>query len=343
MDGDESPKRGGLLSRLMRPIKSLMGRKRARAAKDQPRHLFSDDTPLTDDAFKLAIDTLCQDQEGRFQTQLQVISLVEFREAVGERWAKIIDKVMLIASGVIAHHIGAGNHYSRQGQDFFILLFRTCPQAEGRRRAMVIAQELGTRLLGDKFQGQDQPLALAVEVSLDQVMDAEGGFNFAAIQTAIGGTRTMLAAAAAENQRKGMKFGWSEGEPVRDEGLRRSLMPSKPLTPQEIAALPPITGGLPDTDGTRDPGPDPAWTPLELERRRRAAEPAWTELPPEHKPEPVAAPAAAPPPVIDAGPPPPTPPMPSPAAWTPRPVPASKAAAPIRPMAGRRRRPWIRR
>ncbi|HSV28166.1 MAG TPA: hypothetical protein VLL76_01370, partial [Candidatus Omnitrophota bacterium] len=37
---------------------------------------------LTDDSFRLALDQMVQDEEGRHQTKLQIISLVEFREAV---------------------------------------------------------------------------------------------------------------------------------------------------------------------------------------------------------------------------------------------------------------------
>ena len=313
---EEEQNRPSFFSRLMAPIKKLVRFKRKRVEKERggARNYAAFD-PLVEDSFRLAIDTLCQEQQGRFQTKLQVISLVEFREAVGERWPKVVEKVMLIASSVISNHIGHGNHFSRQGQDTFILLFTDCPQAEGRRRALTISQELGTRLLGDNFQGMDQPLVVAAELTLDEAMQPpEGGINPAQIQGAVGQMRTLLAASVAESKSKGMKFGWSEGDPLRNEGLRHSLMPSAPLPPLPNVTLPPITGYLPDNDGPRDAGPDPAWTPLEIERHRKAQEPSWTQIETAPKVEEAAPKPPPPPQSIEGGELPPPPPMPPEAA-----------------------------
>jgi hypothetical protein len=158
--------RGGLLSRI---AGRLMGRKRAPPPPRPPVGAeFPGGGPTPDD-FRLAIEQVLREEQGRFGIRTHVVSLIEFREAVGPRWPRLADKVMLIAEGVINLHLGSGNLYSRQGSDFFLLLFRNLPQAEARRRALVIAQELGTRLVGDQFRGVDIPLALAAEISLEDV------------------------------------------------------------------------------------------------------------------------------------------------------------------------------
>ncbi len=250
--------RGGLLSRLVQPLRRLMGTQRS-AAPPPATVVAAADDRLVDDEFRLTIDTLSQDQEGRFQTRLQIISLVEFREAVGERWSRVADKVMMIAQGVIGAHIGAGNLFTRQGQDFFILVFRNCPQPEGRHRALTIAQELGTRLLGDQFIGLERPLALAAEVTLDAAINPDGSFNLAAIHDAIGEMRSILAEAA-------------EG-PLPP---RRSLLPSRPSGEPAGGASGSLAAPS-EIERPRGPGPEPNWQPIAVHKRhyRHQDEHGW--------------------------------------------------------------------
>ncbi|HLO75102.1 MAG TPA: hypothetical protein VK196_01440, partial [Magnetospirillum sp.] len=155
--------RTGLLSRIAAPIANAARRvvKRSQQEQDEVKRLMEEaltqaakaPARLTDDTFRLFTEQLAKEEEGAFQVKLHIVSLVEFREAVGDRWSKVADKVMMIAEGVINMHLGAGNIFGRQGSDFFVLLFRTCDNYEARRRSVIIAQELGTRLVGDQFIG----------------------------------------------------------------------------------------------------------------------------------------------------------------------------------------------
>jgi len=181
----------GLLARLLRPLRRLLSGAPQSAASASTK--AATDERLADDAFRLAIDTMAKDQSGKFQVKLQIISLVEFREAVGDKWGRLADKVMLIAEGVVKQYLGEGNSSNRQGQDFFVLVFRACSQAEGRRRALLIAQELGTRLLGDQFVGMSVPLALAAEVTLADALNPDNSLNLDVIQAAIGEMRALVA------------------------------------------------------------------------------------------------------------------------------------------------------
>ena len=186
--------RSGLLSRLARPFSALgrlVGGSEETPDIALPRDAATDS--IVEDSFSLALETMLIEDEGQFQTKLQVISLVEFREAVGDKWYRLSEKVMMIAEGVINMHIGAGNVYGRRGQDFFVLLFRNTAQAEGRRRAVQIAQELGTRLVGAQFIGAERPLALATEISLADAMGADGQLDLDAIQDAVGEMRAIIA------------------------------------------------------------------------------------------------------------------------------------------------------
>jgi hypothetical protein len=161
-------------------------------AKAQPKTRETS-SALVDDSFTMALEGLLTEDDGQYQTKLHLISLVEFHEAVGDKWSRIAEKVMLIAEGVINLHLGAGNVYGRKGSDLFVLVFRNTPPTEARRRAVRIAQELGTRLVGSQFTGHDRPLALAAEISLEDALTADGELNLEALAAAITETRAVIA------------------------------------------------------------------------------------------------------------------------------------------------------
>jgi len=188
-----------LLASLARPLAAVGklisgGDKPAAETITLPRAVTEPDS-LLDDSFTLALEGLLTEGTSPDQIKLQLISLVEFHEAVGTKWPRIRDKVMLIAEGVINLHLGAGNVFGRQGEDFFVLLFRTVPAAEARRRAVTIAQALGTRLLGDQFDPGNRPLALAAEISLEDALGLGGTLDPDKLAGAIGEVRAVLAPA----------------------------------------------------------------------------------------------------------------------------------------------------
>jgi hypothetical protein len=288
--------KSGLLSQLARPFTALGRLLGKEAESGSSRKVskgggFGDD--VVEDTFTLALQDMLTEDEGRFQAKLQVISLVEFREAVGPKWERLSEKVLMIAEGVINLHLGAGNVYGRQGQDFFILLFRTVPHAEGRRRAVQIAQELGTRLVGAQFVGHETPLALAAEMDLASALFSDGSLDLDAIEEAIVDMRAIIAPAGKPRTgyRPHLTQAVDADEPIRHSSLpaplpeqqdlrahlrpsklsakdfapRRSLMPSNPAekgdaTPQQVAA--------------------PTWTAVEMGGGARPVEALPAETPP---------------------------------------------------------------
>ncbi|EME71086.1 hypothetical protein H261_04972 [Paramagnetospirillum caucaseum] len=186
----------GLMTALTRPLAALGrlvggGRPAGEEPVALPRETSS--SSLVDDSFTMALEGLLAEDDGQYQTKLHLISLVEFHEAVGDKWSRIAEKVMLIAEGVINLHLGAGNVYGRKGSDLFVLVFRATPPAEARRRAVRIAQELGTRLVGSQFTGHDRPLALAAEISLADALNDDGELDLEALAAAITETRAVIA------------------------------------------------------------------------------------------------------------------------------------------------------
>jgi len=246
--------KSGILTRLARPLRRLMGGAIDEAPAPVPVRKAAVDERLTEDSFRLAIDSLAKDQDGRFQTKLQIISLIEFREAVGDKWWRVADKVMMIAEGVVKQYLGEGNSCTRQGQDFFVLVFRGCSQPEGRRRALMIAQELGTRLLGDQFIGMTVPLALAAEVTLGDALNPDGGLNLDILAAAIGEMRSLVADSALPAPPPA-----KTPQPAPSEAARP--LPTAPFEPVARAAE------------------EPGWRELEVARPKRGWEdPAWRTM-----------------------------------------------------------------
>ncbi|MGE5505411.1 MAG: hypothetical protein ACM31L_13395 [Actinomycetota bacterium] len=259
----------GLLARLAAPIRAI---RRAIVRDDgQPAPEAEGDTPpddgLVDDDFLLALQGLLTEGDGAFSTKLQVISLVEFREAVGDKWSRVAEKVLLIAEGVIQRHLGQGNVYGRQGFDAFVLVFRTCGPAEARRRAILIAQDLGTRLLGDQFLGMERPLALAAEIDLADAFK-EGALDHVAVNGAVTEMRSLLAQApqAEAPPRHSPLPGGGDVAVRAGPGPMHSELPA-PM-PKREPVMVPISAG------TRRPAADPNWQAMAGAKRKLAKRPA---------------------------------------------------------------------
>ncbi|MDA8232560.1 MAG: hypothetical protein M0006_14585 [Magnetospirillum sp.] len=181
----------GLFNRLVGPIGRLTGG----AAAPPPSAVAAGPLTerLTDEAFRLAMESLAKEEDGKFRTRLHVVSLIEFREAVGDKWGRLADKVLLIADGVIHQHLGGGNLSTRPGGDFFVLVFRTCLEPEARRRTRAIAGDLGTRLVGDQLVGLDRPQILSLDVMAADAVKDDGSLDLAAIEAAIDAHRASRA------------------------------------------------------------------------------------------------------------------------------------------------------
>jgi len=104
-----------------------------------------------DDSVSLALTDLVQEAETRASGKVQVISLAEFRVAIGELWDKYESRILLIAESTISRMIGRGNTFIPQDKDTWLLLFPALPEAEALKRADAIASKIGEKLVGAQF------------------------------------------------------------------------------------------------------------------------------------------------------------------------------------------------
>ncbi|MBI3446583.1 MAG: hypothetical protein HY055_14795 [Magnetospirillum sp.] len=135
---------------------------------------------------------LCRDPS--IKAKLHVISLVEYRESVGEKWPRLVDKVGIIVDQVVRRHIGRGNTYCRDGEDAWILAFPEVSPDEARRRTVAVVEELGRFLYGHQDDGQDRPVALAAEIPVTEAVGEDGELVAPRIRRAVEEVRAYVPA-----------------------------------------------------------------------------------------------------------------------------------------------------
>lgn len=134
------------------------------------------------ESFAAALQRMIDDDPS-LQARLHMVSLAEFREAVGDKWGRLAGKVDLIADNLIRRHIGRGNMWERQGEDSYLLAFPRVDEIEARRRVLLIVADLDRHLMGERIAGR-QARSLAREVPVGDAIGEDGQINPAAIQVA---------------------------------------------------------------------------------------------------------------------------------------------------------------
>ena len=142
-----------------------------------------------DDSVALTLSNLVQETETRASGRVQVISLADFREAVGELWEKYQSRILLIAESTISRMIGKGNTFIPQGEDAWLLLFMGLPNDKAQDRADTIAATIGEKLVGAQFTAHELPLPQASKLDLTGALNADGSFNLEAVKQAISRVR----------------------------------------------------------------------------------------------------------------------------------------------------------
>jgi hypothetical protein len=124
--------------------------------------------------------------------RLRVVSLAEFRQSVGDKWPRLVDKVVILADTVIRAHMGAGNLSQRQGEDCWLLLFPVEHPEEARRRTVEIADDISRRLLGERCVHNTRPLAQAAHLMAGEALAANGRIDLGAMARVLTQSRAIL-------------------------------------------------------------------------------------------------------------------------------------------------------
>jgi hypothetical protein len=142
-----------------------------------------------DESVALTLSNLVQEIETRASGRVQVISLADFRDAVGELWEKYNSRILLIAESTISRMIGKGNTFISQGEDAWLLLFPGLTEDKAQGRADAIAARIGAKLVGAQFTAQELPLPEAARLDLSGALNADGSINLESVKQAISRVR----------------------------------------------------------------------------------------------------------------------------------------------------------
>ncbi len=180
------------------------------------------------DFSSLTLDEILRLEPGILATKLHVITLRRFKETIGTEWARLADRVDLIFAGIVRRFLGPKTVCGRHGDDTFILSFSGQSEAEGRRQAVVIANELMHRLIGERFVGAQICVA---EIGIDDIRGSDGALDEAALSSVL-----------------------AEAVPVARPGDRAA--------PPEAAAGPASLNGAAGQDERAAAADAPHWVPL---------------------------------------------------------------------------------
>jgi len=149
-----------------------------------------------DEGVTLALTDLVQEAETRASGRVQVISLVDFRAAVGEFWDRYEARILMIAESTISRMIGRGNTFIPQDTDTWLLLFPALSEPDALKRADAIAARIGEKLVGAQFTEVPPPLPEAAKLDLSGVLNADGSLNLERVKAAVQTARRGSASAA---------------------------------------------------------------------------------------------------------------------------------------------------
>lgn len=132
----------------------------------------------------LTLDELLKQQP---DLDVHVVSLRQFRAAIGPTWQRVAPKVMLIADATLRRVAGPGNPVRQQGDELFLMAFPRLRPEDGHRRAATAAIELGKRLVGARFSivgGGDVPALCLGSLKAGDLVDADGQLDPIALAAA---------------------------------------------------------------------------------------------------------------------------------------------------------------
>ena len=153
---------------------------------NRPRRTFSVENAAS------RLEQLLQ-RDPSLRAKLHVISLVEFRDWVGDKWPRLSTKVGIIVEQVIRRHVGAGNPFCQDGEDRWVIAFPDLAPEEARRRSQAVVEDLGHHLFGDQSGDGQRAMAVAVEVFVEDAVSEDGELNGLRVTAAIEENRAFVA------------------------------------------------------------------------------------------------------------------------------------------------------
>ncbi|GGF65574.1 hypothetical protein GCM10011332_19560 [Terasakiella brassicae] len=144
---------------------------------------IKDDGFMSDD-IAVSIEDIISEEDHEDIGKLHVLSMTEFHQALGDTWDKREDKIFRLTEGVMRDRVGQGNRWEHQSQEIYIMLFPTLSEIEADARAYDIAEEVGRKIIGDRFDGERRPLVRVAGVDPKDALKEDGSLNIEFLEKA---------------------------------------------------------------------------------------------------------------------------------------------------------------
>ena len=142
---------------------------RDRSSDDAMRHLQArlNDTDFT----FLTFEELIRERAVPDGTQLQILSLRSFKQALDDAWTDVAHTVLLAAENTISLRLRPADICTRESDDTFLFEFASKQPKEARTKVEEITTALMTCLIGDRFAGVRVQLA---EIDVQEILTGSG-------------------------------------------------------------------------------------------------------------------------------------------------------------------------
>ncbi|WP_419799141.1 MAG: hypothetical protein ACNI26_05590 [Terasakiella sp.] len=144
---------------------------------------IKDDGFMSDD-IAVNIEDIISEEDHDDIGKLHVLSMTEFHHALGDTWDKREAKIFLLTEGVMRDRVGQGNRWEHQSKEIYIMLFPTLSEIEADARAYDIAEEVGRKIIGDRFDGERRPLVRVAGVDPKDALNKDGSLNIEFLEKA---------------------------------------------------------------------------------------------------------------------------------------------------------------
>ena len=218
--------------------------------------------------------------ERKPDAEIHLITLQQFRIAVGDLWPRISNKAILLADATLRQVAGPGCIMKQMQEENFLLSFPKLAPMEGRRRATAAAIALGQKLVGARFKitgdNEAEPAICMASVKASDLAGPDGRLNpatidlLAATSRPIGDGPSLSGVDTAAGRDAG---GLTDASRLQGKG--EELPEWEKLHHQRRAEQGPDAAG--DTGTAKNPDDMPEWERLRWERQQAG-------LPPEEAP-----------------------------------------------------------
>lgn len=142
---------------------------------------IDDDGFFSEDIY-VNIEDIISGEDGEEVSRLHVISLTEFHQSLGKLWDSREGTIFRIVEAVLRDRMGPGNKWEHKSPEVYILLFLTLSEMEADALAFEISEEIGMKIIGERFDGERRPLIRCAGVDPKEALKEDGTFDISILE-----------------------------------------------------------------------------------------------------------------------------------------------------------------